>query len=156
LVMKKDVQNIQLACFSLGDKLFAVDIMRIKEIIPLQKLTGLPRDSDLLEGVINLRGAVIPVMDLRCRFGMPKADKSITGRLLIVSLQRQMLALAVDEVQEVINVPAGELRTAPDVNDANGMEYVLGMCFSRDQMFMILDIDSLLHSIEIQQELLRA
>src|ERR1035438_10122436 len=106
--MKKDVQNIQLACFSLGDRRFAVDIMRIKEIIPPQKLTGLPRDSDLLEGFINLRGAVIPVMDMRKRFDMPKADERITGRLLIVSLQRQMLALAVDEVMEVITVPAGE------------------------------------------------
>jgi purine-binding chemotaxis protein CheW len=127
--------------------------MRIKEIIPPQKLIGLPKDSDLLEGVINLRGAVIPVMDMRHRFDMPKADESIQGRLLIVSLQRQMLALAVDEVLEVITVPAGELRPAPDVADGNGMEYVLGICFSREQMLMILDIDSLLHPSDIRQEL---
>jgi len=150
--MKKDLQNIQLACFSLGDRFFAVDIMRIKEIIPPQKLTGLPRDTDLLEGVINLRGAVIPVMDMRNRFGMPKADERIRGRLLIVSLQRQMLALAIDEVLEVITVPVGELKPAPDVAEGNGMEYVLGICFSREQMFMILDIDSLLHPSDVRQE----
>jgi purine-binding chemotaxis protein CheW len=153
--MKKDVQNIQLACFKLGDRLFAIDIMRIKEIIPPQKLTGLPRDSALLEGVINLRGAVVPVMDMRHRFDMPKADERIQGKLLIVSLQRQLLALAVDEVMEVITVLAGELRHAPDTAYGNGMEYVLGICFSREQMFMILDIDSLFHPSDIRQESLR-
>jgi len=153
--MEKDVQNIQLACLSLGDRRFAVDIMRIKEIIPPQKLTGLPKDSDLLEGVINLRGEVIPVMDMRHRFDMPKADERTPGRLLIVSLERQMLALAVDEVLEVITVPVGELRPAPDTAYGNGMEYVLGICFWHEQMFMILDIDSLLHPSEVRQESLR-
>lgn len=153
--MKKDVQHIQLACFSLGDRNFAVDIMRIKEILLPQKLTGLPRDSDLLEGVINLRGEVIPVMDLRNRFGMPKAGEHIPGRLLIVSLQRQMLALAVDDVLEVITVPVGEIRPAPEVAEGNGMEYVLGICFFHEQMSMILDIDSLFHPSDVRQESLR-
>ena len=151
-IMKKDLQHIQLACFSLGDKLFAVDIMRIKEIILPQKLTGLPRESKLLEGVINLRGEVIPVMDMRNRFGMPKAVERIPGRLLIVSLQRQMLALAVDDVLEVITVPVGEIKAAPDVIEGIGMEYVLGICFSSERMFMILDIDSLFGPSEVRQE----
>ena len=112
----------------------------------------MPKDSHLLEGVINLRGTVIPVMDMRRLFDMPKADDRIQGRLLIVSLPRQFLALAVDEVMEVITVPAGELKPAPDVAEGNGMEYVLGICFSREQMFMILDIDSLLHPSDVRQE----
>jgi len=151
--MKNDLQNIQLACFSLGDRLFAVDIMRIKEIIVPQKLAGLPRESELLEGVINLRGEVIPVMDMRNRFGMAKAVEHIPGRLLIVSLQRQMLALAVDDVLEVITVPVGGIKPAPDVVDGIGMEFVLGICFSREQMFMILDIDSLFCPSDVRQEL---
>ncbi|KAA0895249.1 chemotaxis protein CheW [Oryzomonas rubra] len=155
--MKTDLQNIELACFSLGNRLFAVDIMRIKEIILPQKLSGLPRESDLLEGVINLRGELIPVMDMRNRFGMPKADERerVPGRLLIVSLQGQMLALAVDNVQEVITVPAGEIKPAPDITEGIGMEYVLGMCLSHEQMFMILDIDSLLAPSDIRLESLR-
>ena len=153
--MKKDLQNIELACFSLGSRLFAVDIMRIKEIILPQKLAGLPRESDLLEGVINLRGELIPVMDMRNRFGMPKADERIPGRLLIVSLQGQMLALAVDDVQEVITVVAGEIQPAPDITEGIGMEYVLGMCLSHEQMFMILDIDSLLSPSDVRLESLR-
>ncbi|GFE61271.1 chemotaxis protein CheW [Geobacter sp. AOG2] len=153
--MKNDVQNIQLACFSLGDRLFAVDIMRIKEIILPQKLTGLPRESELLEGVISLRGAVIPVMDMRSRFSMQKAVERIPGKLLIVSLQRQMLALAVDDVLEVITVPVGEIKPAPDVLEGVGMEYILGICFSGERMFMILDIDSLFCPSDGQQEPVR-
>jgi len=153
--MKNDVQNIQLACFSLSDRLFAVDIMRIKEIIVPQKLAGLPRESKLLEGVINLRGAVIPVMDMRNRFGMAKVVERIPGRLLIVSLQRQMLALAVDDVLEVITVPVGEIKPAPDVVDGIGMEYIVGICFSSERMFMILDIDSLFCPSDVRLEPLR-
>lgn len=136
--------DIQLACFRLGENLFAVDIMRIREIILPQKLSALPGGSQLLDGVINLRGAVIPVMNLRKRFAMPEADDGTTGKLLIVSLARQALALAVDNVMEVITVPAGEIKPPPDTADGVGMEYLLGVCLSDERVFMILDIDSLL------------
>jgi purine-binding chemotaxis protein CheW len=149
--MKRELQNIQLACFNLGESLFAIDIMRIKEIILPQKLSALPRETPLLEGVINLRGAVIPVMDLRKRFGMPKAEERGAGKLLIVSLQRQMLALEVDDVLEVITVPAGGIMPPPDVDEGDGMEYVLGICLSGEQMFMILDIDALVAPYACQE-----
>jgi purine-binding chemotaxis protein CheW len=142
--MENDTQDIQLACFSLGDNLFAVDIMRIKEIILSQKLSSLPRASSILEGVINLRGVVIPVMDMRKRFGMSALPEGRTGKLLIVSLARQILALAVDNVLEVITVPVREIKPPLDTTDGIGMEYLLGVCLSDDRVFMILDIDSLL------------
>lgn len=142
--MDRDIQDIQLACFNLGDNLFAVDIMRIKEIIHPQKLSGLPGASQLLEGVINLRGVVIPVMDMRKRFSLPAAPDDVVGKLLIVSLARQMLALAVDNVMEVITVPAREIKPALDNTEGAGMEHLLGVCLSGDRVFMILDVDSLL------------
>ena len=70
--MKHDLQDIQVACLKMGDGLYAVDIMRIKEIIRLPKLAPLPRSLPFVEGVINLRGSVIPVVDLRKRFGLPR------------------------------------------------------------------------------------
>jgi purine-binding chemotaxis protein CheW len=136
--------NIQLASFSLGDKLFAVDIMRIREILVPQKLSPLPCASDLLEGVINLRGSVIPVMNMRKRFGMPVVDGAPVGKLLIVSLVRQLLALVVDDVLEVISVPVADIKSPIQVASGVGMEYILGVCLSNNRVFMILDIDSLL------------
>jgi purine-binding chemotaxis protein CheW len=144
--MDTDIKDIQLACFNLGDNLFAVDIMRIREIVLPQKLASLPGASQVLEGVINLRGDVIPVMDLRKRFGMPAASSGMTGKLLIVSLARQALALAVDNVMEVVTVSAREIKPALENAEGVGMEHLLGVCLSDDRVFMILDIDSLLGS----------
>jgi len=146
--MVSENPDIQLACFSLGENLFAVDIMRIREIILPQKLSALPRVSQLLEGVINLRGIVIPVMNMRKRFGMPEAADGATGKLLIVSLARQTLALMVDTVLEVITVPARDIKPPLDAADGIGMEHMLGVCLSDDRVFMILDIDSLLVQTE--------
>src|SRR5512133_496846 len=149
--MSIETQDVQLACFNLGDNLFAVDIMRIKEIILPQKLSSLPRASHILEGVINLRGAVIPVMDMRKRFGMPVVSEGKTGKLLIVSLARQILALAVDDVMEVITVPAKESKPPLDTAAGIGMEHLLGVCLSDNRVFMILDIDSLLSHTEYRE-----
>jgi len=142
--MSSENPDIQLACFTLGEHLFAVEIMRIREIVLPQKLSALPGASQMLEGVINLRGELIPVMNMRKRFAMPEADVGIPGRLLIVSLARLTLALAVDTVMEVLTVPAEEIKPPFDTADGIGMEYLLGACLSDDRVIMILDIDSLL------------
>lgn len=144
--MEDATNHIQLACFSLGDKLFAVDIMRIREIVVPQTLSPLPCASDLLEGVINLRGSVIPVMNMRKRFGMSVVDDVPVGKLLIVSLVRQLLALVVDDVMEVISVPADDIKPPIQVASGVGMEFLLGVCLSNNRVFMMLDIDSLLRT----------
>lgn len=149
--MKKDLLEIQLACFNLGENLFAVDIMRIKEIILPQKIASLPWTSAFLEGVINLRGNVVPLMDMRKRFNMPAVEDEGTGKLLLVTLYRQMLALRVDDVQEVITVAAADIKPPPDIDAEQGSECLLGVCLSGDKLFMILDIDSLLAPGEISE-----
>jgi len=144
--MDRSLGEIQLACFNLGDKLFAVDIMRIKEILLPQKMSPLPKASDLLDGVINLRGNVIPVMNMRKRFQMPAPDGDKPGKLVIVSLARQLLGLLVDDVMEVITVLSGEIKPPIQMVIGVGMEFLLGVCLSEGRVFMILDIDSLLGS----------
>lgn len=142
--MEGATAQIQLACFVIGDRLFAVDIMRIREIMVPQKFSPLPCRSELLEGVINLRGSVIPVMDLRKRFGTPITTEVQVGKLLIMSLVSQLLALVVDDVMEVISVPVAEIKPPIQTAVGAGMEFILGVCLSNDRVVMILDIDSLL------------
>ena len=144
--MDESITHIQLACFSLGDRLFAVDIMRIREILVPQKLSPLPCASDLLEGVINLRGSVIPVMNMRKRLGMTETGAAPVGKLLIVSLVRQMLALVVDDVMEVISVPVSDIKPPIQITTGVGMEFLLGVCLADNRVFMILNIDALLAS----------
>lgn len=154
--MDNDLQDIQLACFNLGDNIFAVDIMRIREIILPQKLSSLPRASSVLEGVINLRGTVIPVMDMRKFFGMPAVQEEIPGKLLIVSLARQILAMAVDNVMEVISVPVKDIKPPLETADGISMDHLLGVCLSEGRVIMILDIDSLLGHSEYRDHVLTA
>lgn len=142
--MDGTITHIQLACFTLGDKSFAVDIMRIREILVPQKLSPLPCASDVLDGVINLRGTVIPVMNMRKRFGMPIDGDTPSGKLLIVALVKQQLAMIVDDVMEVISVPVTEIKPPISVSQGVGMEFLLGVCLSNNRVFMILDIDALL------------
>ncbi len=144
--MEGATTHVQLACFSLGDKLFAVDIMRIREILVPQTLSPLPCASPLLEGVINLRGSVIPVMNMRKRLGMPVEAGVPVGKLLIVSLVKQQLALVVDDVMEVVSVPVDDIKPPIQMTEGVGMEFLLGVCLSNNRVFMILDIDSLLRT----------
>lgn len=147
--MNSDVKEIQVACFRLKDDLYAVDIMRIKEIIRPQKLTPLPQAPPFIDGIINLRGAVIPVVDLRKRFDMTPRDSTISTRLLIVRLSGQTLGLVVDDVTEVITVPVNDIKPPPAVTEGLIANHLLGVCLSGDNLVMLLDIDRLLTTNEV-------
>lgn len=147
--MNSDIREIQVACFSLKDDLYAVDIMRIKEIIRPQKLTPLPQAPPFVDGIINLRGAVIPVVDLRKRFAMEARDVSASTRLLIVKLSAQTLGLVVDDVTEVITVPIKDIKPPPAVSEGIGVNQLLGVCLAGENMVMLLDIDRLLTTNEV-------
>lgn len=141
--MDKDIQEIQLACFRLGDDRYAVDIMRIREIIRPQKMSNLPKAPPFVEGVINLRGTVIPVVDLRRRFDLPSREDLQTAKLLIVSAARCFIGLMVDEVTEVITVPITDIKPAPDVMMGVGAEYLIGVCLVKDSLIMLLNLDTI-------------
>jgi len=147
--MNSEVREIQVACFRLQDDLYAVDIMRIKEIIRPQKLTPLPQAPSFIDGIINLRGAVIPVVDLRKRFGMPARELTISTRLLIVRLSGQTLGLVVDDVTEVATIPVNDIKPPPAVSDGLIVNHLLGVCLSGDNLVMLLDIDRLLTTNEV-------
>ena len=136
------VQDVQLASFRLGNNLFVVDIMRIREVLLPQPLCGMPRVSQVLEGMINLRGVVIPVVNLRSRFGMEPRFGG-TGKLMIVSVGGRLVALAVDDVDEVLNVPVRDIVPPPDMADGVGGEYLVGVCLCDSSLYLILDIDAL-------------
>jgi purine-binding chemotaxis protein CheW len=145
------IQEIQLASFRLGDVCYAVDIMRIREIIRPQKLTALPKSPAFIEGVLNLRGMVIPVIDLRKRFDLPAKEIDGSTRLLIVSVARQSMGLMVDDVTEVINVPVKDIKPPPQVNDGESAAYLIGVCLVQEAMVMLLNIDRLLTDREVDE-----
>ena len=142
--MKQELQDIQVACVKMDEGLYAVDIMRIKEIIRLPKLAPLPRALHFVEGVINLRGSVIPVVDLRKRFGLEPVEHREASRLLILSMAGQALGLIVDEVTEMITIPIRDLKPPPRGVRMVGGEYMVGLFLVQEVPVMLLNIDALL------------
>lgn len=138
------LQELQIACFRLGMDIYAVDIMRIKEIIKPQKISGFPRAPHFVEGVINLRGMVIPVVDLRKRFDIPPSPESELTRFLIVKVAGQLLALIVDDVTEVVTVDVREIKPPPRLDQEAGGLSLIGVCLVGGEMVMLLNLDDIL------------
>ena len=141
-------QEIQLACFRIGTEMYALDILRIKEIIRPQRLTPVPKAPAFIEGVINLRGVVIPVVDLRKRFDQPKTETDRKTRVIICGLSGKILGLMVDEVSEVRRYARHEIQAAPKFLKVKGAEFFLGVCRKDEDLVMLLDLERILSSDE--------
>ncbi len=140
-----------MVCFRLGRDMYAADIMRVKEIVKPLPVAGLPEAPAFIEGVINLRGSVIPVMSLRKRFRQTEQSAGSDARLLIVSIAGQALALAVDDVTEVITVQVKDLRPPPHFEDRVCSEYLLAVCLVNGSLVMLLNLDSILRPNEVEE-----
>lgn len=141
-------QEVQLACFRVGSGLYALDIMSIREIIRPQKLTSIPKAPRFIEGVINLRGAVIPVADLRKRFEQPCTEENRKNRIIICSVGRMIVGLLVDEVLEVRRYGRQDIAPAPQFLKGPEAEFFLGVARRGDDLVMVLDRDRVLSTDE--------
>ena len=146
--------EVQLACFRIGPELYALDIMRIKEIIRPQKLTPIPKAPSFIEGVINLRGVVIPVADLRKRFDQPIGETNRKNRIIICSLSGRIIGLMVDEVTEVKRFGRNEIAPAPQFIAGPEANYLLGVARRGEDLIMLIDLEKVLSNnekIELQK-----
>lgn len=141
-------QEVQLACFRVGDQLYGLDILRIREIVRPQKLRPVPKAPQFIEGVMNLRGAVIPVVDLRRRFDLPVPPHDRKTRIMICALAGRVVGLQVDEVVEVRRYSRKEIQPAPHFLKGRGVEFFLGVCRSGEDLVMVVDIARVLSSEE--------
>lgn len=142
------VAEIQAACFRLAGEMYALDIRRIKEVIRPQKVTPVPKAPAFIEGVINLRGMVVPVIDLRKRFGLPLPSDNRRARIIICVFQRKSVGLLVDEATEVCRFSRQDVRPASPFLGGAEAEYILGVCRKGDDLIMLLDLDRLLSAGE--------
>lgn len=141
-------QEIQLACFRVGSEIYALDILRIKEIIRPQKLTPVPKAPPFVEGVINLRGVVIPVVDLRKRFDRAAGNDGRKTRIIISALSGKIIGLMVDEVSEVRRYSRQEIQPAPQFLAGKGAEFFLGVCRREEDLVMVLNLEKILSTDE--------
>lgn len=146
--------EVQLACFRIGAELYALDIMRIKEIIRPQKLTPVPKAPAFIEGVINLRGSVIPVADMRKRFDQAIDKDTRKNRIVVCSLAGKNIGLLVDEVTEVKRFERKDIAPSPQFIHGAQADFFLGVARRDDELIMLIDLGKVLSSeekIELQK-----
>lgn len=134
--------------FSLANEDYAIGILKIKEIIGMMPITPVPQTPDFIKGVINLRGKVIPVMDLRMRFGMDSIDYTDRTCTIVVEIEGEtasiLIGIVVDTVSEVLNIKADQIEETPAFGTQLDTDYILGMAKMEGGVKILLDIDRVL------------
>jgi|SRR5580704_3635071 purine-binding chemotaxis protein CheW len=134
---------LQLVGFHVGGEEFGIDILRVQEIIRAQQLTRVPNSPDCMEGVMNLRGKIIPVIALRKRFGLEEAPPDKQNRIVVVEIQGTVLGFIVDAVSEVLRIPADTVEPPPRLGLVE-REYVSGVGKLGDRLLILLDAERLM------------
>lgn len=143
----------QYLTFTLDDELFALEIMKVREVLDYTTVTKVPKTPDFMRGVINLRGSVVPVIDLRLKFGM-EAAKDLTGSTIIiveVSLDNEdtVLGMLTDTVQEVFELNSNQIEPPPRIGTKLKTEFIRGMGKADEKFIIILDIDKIFSTEEL-------
>lgn len=147
---KQDDQLLQLVTFSIGEEEFGVNILKVQEIIRTMEITKLPRAPDFVEGVINLRGKVIPIIDLRRRFGLAPRGHDKNTRIIVIEINNIIVGFVVDAVSEVLRIPASTVEPPPPVVAGVESDYVSGVGKLQDRLLIMLDLDRLLSSEDME------
>ena len=143
----------QYLTFQLGDEVFSLDISQVREVLDFTDITKIPRSPEFMRGVINLRGSVVPVVDLRVKFGMSKTEKTRNTCIIIVEVavddEQTVLGALADMVDEVIELEPGQIEPAPKIGARLSTEFIKGMGKHNDQFIIILDIDRVFSTDEL-------
>ena len=142
----------QLVTFSLGTEEFGVDIMRVQEIIRIPPITRVPKAPSYVEGVINLRGNVIPVISLRSRFGMDRVDETDLSRIIVLQVQAKVFGIRVDAVTEVLRLDSEAIEPPPQVALGMDSQFIRGVGKIGERLLILLDLTHIMGG-EISNEL---
>lgn len=139
--------------FNLGEEGYGLEILKVQEIIGMQEITKIPRTPAYVKGVINLRGKVIPVVDLRRKFGMEPQDVTRKTCIIVVQVSRGetslIMGIVVDEVSEVLNIAGSQIEAAPSLGTQVDTHFILGMAKTESAVKILLDIDKVLSTEEM-------
>ncbi len=139
--------------FNLGDEGYGLEILKVQEIIGIQTITKIPRTPAYVKGVINLRGKVIPVVDLRSKFDMEELEFTRETCIIVVQVVRNdtslVMGIIVDEVSEVLDISSGQIEAAPTLGTSVDTHFIMGMAKTENAVKILLDIDRVLSLEEI-------
>jgi purine-binding chemotaxis protein CheW len=147
------LETTQYLTFKLEDEVFALDIAKVREVLEYTTVTKVPRTPDFMCGVINLRGGVVPVVNMRLKFGMPDAEKTVNTCIIIVEVkldgETTVLGALADSVQEVMDLEPDQIEPAPKIGTRLNTDFIKGMGKHDNKFIMILDIDKVFSADEL-------
>lgn len=142
---KKDQKGLlQLVSFKIGEEEFGVDILSVQEINRMSQITKVPNTPDFIEGVINLRGRIVPVIDLRVKLGMIRKEHGKDTRIVVVELKGKTMGFIVDEVNEVLRISKDITEAPPDIVGGVNSEYITSIGKLDDRLLILLDLEKIL------------
>jgi purine-binding chemotaxis protein CheW len=143
-------ETTQYLTFRLEDELFALEIEKVREVLDFTSITKVPQTPDYMRGVINLRGSVVPVVDLRLKFGMEIAEKTVNTCVIIVEVdldgEKVVMGAMADAVQEVLDLEPDQIEPAPRIGTKLNTDFIKGMGKHAENFIIILDIDKVFSS----------
>jgi len=140
----EDTQKDKYLTFHIGGEDYAISIKHVIEIIGMLKITEVPQTPHYIKGVINLRGKVIPVMDIRLRFKMPARDYDERTCVIVVNFNDNVVGFVVDTVSEVLDIPPESVEACNQMSSTEGQNFICGMGKVEDRIKMVLDVNALL------------
>ena len=150
---KGDDRGGKYLVFHLGREEFGIRVLKVREIMGIQDITAVPQTPAYIKGVINLRGKVIPVVDLRLKFGMPEEDYNPRTCIIVVQMRGEagpmLMGIVVDGVAEVLNLASADIEDTPDFGDGTATPYLLGMAKVKGKVKILLEIDQVLASQDL-------
>ena len=135
--------------FRLGAEEYGIDILKVQEIRGYEPPTRLANAPDFIKGVVNLRGTIVPIVDMRMRFGCEKVEYNSFTVSIILNVRNRVVGAVVDSVSDVLEIPAESIKPAPEIQSAVDARYILGLGQVGERMLILLDIESLIASPEL-------
>ena len=142
---------IQVVTFLLNGEEFGVNIMNVQEVIRVGSITHVPNSLNYIKGVFNLRGTILPVMDLRKRLGFPEAEPSRQQRVIVVEFSGNRIGFLVDQVKGVFTLPVSQIEASPSIQNVTVAQFISGLAKMDDRLIILLDLARLLSKEEKQE-----
>lgn len=140
---------LQLVSFNIGSEEFGVDILKVQEINRMVEITKVPQAPHYVEGVINLRGKVIPIVDLRKRFNLEVKEYDKSTRIVVVDIGGNIMGMVVDSVSEVLRLPSSTIEPPPEIATGINSEYIKGVAKLEDRLLIFLDLSKVINMNEM-------
>ena len=141
----------QYMTFNIGDEIYGVSVLKVHEIIGMTKITHVPNSMQFMKGVINLRGKVVPVVDMRLKFNMDEREYDDQTVILIVELKERLIGMIVDTVSEVVDMVEQSIQDTPHFSSQIETDYIQGIGNKDDNLIILLDVDKILTINELKK-----